>query len=302
MFLGTGGPCCGLDLPEKIIDISFNPRAYVIHPRALCFECKNVRADDIFYEHVVARLRSFAVDEWLLPFQHLRGKDGHNAGFSFGILARPIDIRVAQARRRKPVDSSIVEQVRFRREFRNAVRRDGPGGVPFIGREVVLFPVNGTSAGGEQNAPHSRFHCGLEDRQNSDDIHGGVIHRIGNGSPDVHLGRMMIHHIEPSFTEAIPNAVGITEIRFMERRTRVDILLAPRREIVKDRDVVPSLQICIDDVGGNEPCAASNENLHVVPRCCRCCPFLLCPRTFIYPRAKKERRSPRILLQQPKGR
>ncbi len=67
----------------------------------------------------------------------------------------------------------------------------------FRGREGLLFAIDRTTGGCEHELAYLRPRTSLQEVQGTQDIDLGIVGRVIDGVPDIHLGGMVIDHVEP---------------------------------------------------------------------------------------------------------
>ena len=105
--------------------------------------------------HVVARLQAVAEDARRLAAQQPLGEDGDDAGLALGVLARAVDVGVAQDQRLEVAEAAVGEQVELDGELAAAVGRQRPRRVVLVAGERLLLAVDGAAAAGEEDAAHA---------------------------------------------------------------------------------------------------------------------------------------------------
>ena len=139
----------------------------------------------------------------------------------------------------------------------------------FIGREIVLFPIDRTPRRGKNNLFDIEFPRCFENVQASQYVHARIKLGIGDRASDIHLSCVVIDDIDCMSLKDLFD-LRAPDVELMEFCFRIDILPHSRGEIVNYDDVVPFVDVRINDMGTNESCTTCNEYSHVNVPVCYC--------------------------------
>ena len=107
------------------------------------------------------------------------------------------------------------------------------------GRERLLFAVDGTTRGGEDNLLKAALLGCLQKSHEGHDIYPDIARRIGYGDANVDLRRMVVEDIRAfaldDFLRLLPADIALMEFRF-----RVKVFLATGRKVVETTTSWPS--------------------------------------------------------------
>ena len=128
-------------------------------------ERRERRPGDVADVDVVARLQPVAEDARLLVARERAEEDRDDAGLAVRILARPVDVAVAQRDVGRPVQAVVRAQVLLAGELRRAVGRDGLAR-RVLRRRPVALAVDRAAGGAEDDLgavaaepPRARGRC-----------------------------------------------------------------------------------------------------------------------------------------------
>jgi len=79
----------------------------------------------------------------------------------------------------------------------------------FIGRKIVLFAVDRAARGCKEDFFTPWRTLASSQREDAEDVHRGVEHRIRDGPPDVHLRCVMTDNIETTFPKKLFHEGGV---------------------------------------------------------------------------------------------
>ena len=184
---------------------------------------------------VVASLEPISVDGGLASGQEAGEENGHHPSFTMGILTFAIDVGVAQASRIEAVGLVVEVEVTLYRELGHTVRRKGPSWVVFVRRKVVLFPVDGSARGGEDDLGDTTQAGGLEEAKTSHHVDIGIEGRILHRSTHIHLCGMVYQDRSTAGLDQ-PSRFGTADIEFVKLDLRRQILRAAPGEIIDHMD------------------------------------------------------------------
>ncbi len=169
----------------------------------------------VFDVDVVAGLLSGPVDLRLAARRQIAAEDGHDPGLSVRVLARTIDVGVAQRRVGETVLRPVEVQVALASELRDAIGRDRVLGVILGGRELALLAVDRASGRGEDDLFYVVLDAVFEQPQRSQHVDVGVEVRLPDRAPHVHLGRLVAERLRAELLED-PGAPG-ADVQLVEQ-------------------------------------------------------------------------------------
>ena len=177
------------------------------------------------------------------------------------ILARAVDVRVAERDEREVVLGVVEERVQLPRALADAVgahrvRRMG------LGRgKLFLLPVHRAARRDEEDAADVRLTRGLEEVDRAEDVDACVEQRVGDRAADVHLRGVMAQRGRTLVADEL-DGLRLDHVELVKARLRVQVLALAGREIIDHEHVVAGGDERVDDVRADEPGAARDQDLH----------------------------------------
>src|SRR5215203_5660955 len=95
------------EIAKQLVDISLTPGANVNGARVVGLQCDQVGASHIANKDIVSRLLAITVDDRLLASQQSEGENSHHTRLAMGVLARSVDIGIAQRNVRNTIFNII---------------------------------------------------------------------------------------------------------------------------------------------------------------------------------------------------
>ena len=232
---------------KQDIHVSLNPSSNIDRASEIDLQGREVGASNIANKNVVASLFAVAINNGLLSRQEPRGKDGNDTSFPMRVLARTINVRIAQGNIRDMILSLVVMQIVLSGPFAHAVGTDWIRRMGFIGRKVFLFTVDRAPGRSKDNLFDSGFSRPFEQVQHSHDIDSGIKKGIGYRAPHIHLCGMMIQNL--NFLADDQLSYGrVLDISLHEVSFRVHILSCTTRQIINNTHIVASVDIGINNM------------------------------------------------------
>src|SRR5436190_10521184 len=120
--------------------------------------------------------------------------------------------------------------------------------------------VNCAAGRREEKSLHANIMRFLQQAQTRDHIDLRVRRRIAHRRPYIDLRGLMTHHLGLQFVYERERLL-VAQVRFDERRARVDVVACARREIVDDAHAPAALEERVGDVRADEARAAGDEDV-----------------------------------------
>src|SRR5437879_1361382 len=226
-------------------------------------EREEVGARHVADVHVVARLLAVTVHRDRFGAEHPPREDGDHARLSVRVLARAVDVGVAQRHEGELVLGLVEEGVELARPLADAVGGDGVGGMRLGRGECLLLAVGGAAGGHEEDAADVRLARRLEQVDGAEDVDARVEERIGDRAAHVHLRRVEVQHrgarVADQFAER-----GIGDVEPVEAGLGVQVLAAAGREVVDDDHLVAGRDVGVDHVRADEARPTRHQYLHAL--------------------------------------
>jgi hypothetical protein len=113
----------------------------------------------------------------------------------------------------------------------------------------------------EQDAPEPILAAVLQEIEQAKQIDPCIKNRIGDRTADIHLRRMVAHHLWMFLAKHLRDA-GVLYIEVMETRPRIHVLPPARGQVIDHRHVVTCRNERIHHVRADESGASGYENFH----------------------------------------
>ena len=200
--------------------------------------------------------------------QKLSDEDGDDAGFAVGILARPVNVAVAQRGEVQILGGAIKAQIMFGDHFRDAVRRARP-----LRRRVVngksIRRAEAGAARGEDHLPRAAALRVLEHVEQADDVDLRVVDRVARRDRDRMLGGVVAHDVGLELREDASEAfVAHVHVHQRDAAGYVDApAAAVLPERVDDQNLVPRREVGVGDVRSDESGAAGDDDADDASSC-----------------------------------
>jgi hypothetical protein len=188
----------------------------------------------------------------------LAEEDRHHAGLAVRVLARPVDVAVAQHHVVGAVQAVVEADVLLGAVLGDAVGRHG-GHRRVLGRgDPLRLAVEGAAGGGEDDA---RAHGPrrLEHLDGAAHVHVGVEPRVVDGHAHVGLRGQVQRRLRAEVAEQRAHAVAVADVGLLEARLGGHALALAGGEVVDHADIVPAREQRVGDVRADEAGTAGDE-------------------------------------------
>src|SRR3954469_11403728 len=225
-----------------------------------------VRRDDIAHVDVVARLAAVTVDPGAPALHQPAAEDRDHASLAERVLARAVDVPIAQRDGAHAVQARVEVAVLLGAELARAIagHRRGRGALGAGDRLDVA--VDRAAGAGVHDPRDARLARRLEHVRGADDVDAGIPPGVGDRLAHVDLGGEMEDRFGTGLLDDLGDAVrladvGTDELGAVAARV-VEVRLAARREIVDDHHVVAAGDEGVDEVAADEAGSAGDERAH----------------------------------------
>ena len=241
----------------EIHDARLAPGTDVVDAAVLA-ECRRGRASHVADVHVVARLQAVPEDVGLLASGEGTEEDRDHACLPVRVLARAVDIPVAERDVLRPVQTVVRGQVLLARELGRPVRGDRLTGRGLRGGNGALT-VDRAARGAEHDLRVVAART-LEDADGADHVYLCVLGRPLDGDANVRLCGEVEDGLRPNLVEQVVER--LPNIADVKPRARRDVLSLSLGERVDDRDLITASDERIDDVRTDEAGSAGHDRPH----------------------------------------
>ena len=255
----------GLQVVEDLVDGDALAAAQVVFAaaarRVIARQQQQVGTRAVGHVDVIAHLLAIPVDRHRLALQHLPGENGHHPRLALGILARAVDVGIADDRIIQPVDGLEHVQIQLQRIFAGPVRAERAHRVVFIAGQVDRLAVDRAAAGDMHELAHAKLHAQLEQANARHDVDIRVEKRVSHRLAHVHLRGVMIHRLGPLGLEDLAQ-LGAADIQLVEFGFGVQVRTAAGREVIHHHHFMARLDQQVNHVRTNKTGPTRNKYLH----------------------------------------
>ena len=160
----------------------------------------------------------------LLAPRECAEEDRHHARLPVRVLARPVDVPVAERDVGRLVEPVVRAQVLLPRELRRPVRRERREGRRLGRGAGVALPVD-RAAGGAEDHLRAVPAGGVQHPDRAEHVHLGVVDRLLDRDPDVRLGGEVEDGLRPHLVEDVVEL--LTDVADLESRAAGHVLPLP---------------------------------------------------------------------------
>lgn len=235
------------ELVEEGIDVGAPPGADVYRYIVRSIKGEYISASDIPDVDIVTLVPAVPIDDWLLTGQHLVGEDRDHASLAGPILARPVDVAVAQTCEPQPMEALVDPQVLLRRGLTDRVGGHGLKRVLFVDREIFRRTVHRAAGCRINNFPRAVLARGLQQADSAMYIDARIVEWIVDAARHTRLRGLMDDEFGLKSREHRIQFT-ITQVDLREPGGRVEVLSLPGREVVDDHYFVAGIKESIDNV------------------------------------------------------
>ena len=232
-------------------------RADVEHA-ALLAERGHGRTCHVSDVDVVPRLRAFSEDPRLLAVGEGAEEDRDDSGLAVRVLPRAVDVSVAQADVRRPVEPVVHPEVLLCGELRGSVRgqRRERGVLAGGLRALAVDRASGRAEDDLRAVATSR----LEHPDRADHVRLGVVDGAVDRDPDIRLRGEVEHRLGPHLVEELVERLA--DVLHVEHGPVGHVLALPGCQRVDDGDLVAAGDERVHDVGSDESGPACHHRSH----------------------------------------
>jgi tetratricopeptide (TPR) repeat protein len=220
----------------------------------------------VAHEHVVAGLQAVAEDRRRSALEQLAAEDGDHARLAERVLARPVDVAVAQRDRAEPVHAREQVAVALGAELRLAVGGLGRHRVVLGGGDAPPLAVDGAAGGGVHHAPGAASPRALQDVDRALHVHSRVERRVGHRAAHVDLRGQVEDHLGLGARAEVGHRVGVADVELGQlgallQRHR-EVLAPAGGDVVEHGHLVAPGEQRVDQVGADEAGSAGDQRAH----------------------------------------
>ncbi len=247
---------------EDLVYGSAEPPAKVVNAAIAPVQSQQVGLHDVAHVDEVPFLLAASVDHRLLAPEHLAGEDGHHPRLAVGVLARAVDVGIAQDGVAQAVVDAVEVEVVLHEVLAGPVGVEGVDGVSLVGGEVLRLAVDGPARGGIDELLHPIFSAQFQEVEGADDVNLGVEDGLLHGFAHVRPRRLMVNDLRALGGEDLLQALGVADVEVIEPGPRIDVFALPRGEIVHHGHLVAPLDQSIHHVRADKARPSGNQNFH----------------------------------------
>src|SRR6266851_4948669 len=112
----------------------------------------------------------------------------------------------------------------------------------------VRLTVKRAAGRAEDHLAHAVINASLEEVDTADDVHRGVKAGVRYGLRHLRLRCMVAHQLRPECRNSFFHLWLIAQVHAVYGRGRVDVVLAPRAEVIEDGDLMAGGAVRVDDM------------------------------------------------------
>src|SRR5215510_5541272 len=110
---------------KQVIDRRFLSRPDVIDSLTLLPHHGEVCLHHIIHKYEISRLPTIAVYDRLFTIEQFLNEDGHDSSFAIRILARAVDVGIAEIHHLDPADTLVIGEILFTTKLTQPIGREG---------------------------------------------------------------------------------------------------------------------------------------------------------------------------------
>src|SRR5579862_6220018 len=254
-------------LDERAVDLvhaRLRSRSDYVRLARAGFERCQIRGSHILDEDVIARLVAVPIDAHRHAGEELSDENRDDAGFTVGVLARSVDVAVAQRGEIEVASFPKEAKIVLADHLRYTVRRAGILRRRLIDREVLRRPVDGP-ARCEDKLLRAGSRRMIENVEQSHDVYLCVVDWIARRNRHGVLRGVMVHDLGLEVGKNSANRF-VPDVH-MNQRNAVAHVRAPAAAVLPEgidhEHVVTGRGICLDDVRSDEAGAAGDDNSQI---------------------------------------